>query len=342
MLQLPAMLAAQPSYRVIDLGSLGGDYSVGLAINSNGQVTGYSTTTAGHTHAFLYSNGVMTDLGTLGGTESYGRSINEVGQIVGDSLLSGSSITATDFSRAFSYNGSSLIDLGTLGADRSSAYGINASGQITGWSSISGDVFPNWSTRPFLYSGDSMHSLPSVIGVGRAINANGQVAGGAYLWTPNTPNGITGFSTSLGSLGGATEAVAINSLGQVVGVATTGTGSYHAFLYSGGAINDLGGPVSSDISAGMGINDLGQIVATSDVAMLYGAGQWTNLNSLIDAGSGWELTRATGINNNGWITGKGTIGGAEHGYLLIPVPEPSVFLLFAMGCITLRQLVWRN
>lgn len=123
-----AAVDAVPSYTVIDLGSLGGDYSVGLDINDAGQVTGYSTLPSGHTHAFLHSAGVMIDLGTLGGTESYGRSINNAGRVVGSSLLSGSSITTTDFDHAFLYSGGPLMDLGTLGGNGSQAYGINGSG----------------------------------------------------------------------------------------------------------------------------------------------------------------------------------------------------------------------
>jgi uncharacterized membrane protein len=83
----------------------GGGYTVGLAINNNGQVTGYSSIaktilsggccggcypggphnpcTTHPTHAFLWSNGTMTDLGTLGGNYSQGLSINLSGQVVG-------------------------------------------------------------------------------------------------------------------------------------------------------------------------------------------------------------------------------------------------------------------
>jgi uncharacterized membrane protein len=76
-------------YTVTDLGDLGGGISNGLALNANGQVTGYSYTGKEFQvtcppqrygqpkqcfehiyHAFLWSNGTMTDLGTLGGTSA--------------------------------------------------------------------------------------------------------------------------------------------------------------------------------------------------------------------------------------------------------------------------------
>src|SRR5947207_13764045 len=58
------------------LGTLGGSYSIGYGVNATGQVTGYSATSGGLGHAFLYSGSSMQDLGTLGGTSSQGNGIN--------------------------------------------------------------------------------------------------------------------------------------------------------------------------------------------------------------------------------------------------------------------------
>ena len=44
-----------------------------------------------------------------------------------------------------------------------------------------------------------------------------------------------------------------------------------------------------------------------------------NLNNLLPAGSGWTLTRATDINNDGFITGFGTNGSGDvRAFLLTP------------------------
>jgi probable HAF family extracellular repeat protein len=67
----------------VDLGTLGGTISVAFGINARGQVTGYSTTMIGTSHAFLWENGIMTDLGTLGGFSSIGKGINFWGEVVG-------------------------------------------------------------------------------------------------------------------------------------------------------------------------------------------------------------------------------------------------------------------
>ena len=55
------------SYRLTDLGTLGGGFSTGAAINASGQVTGFSNTADGSTHHFLWDGTRMQDLGTLAG-----------------------------------------------------------------------------------------------------------------------------------------------------------------------------------------------------------------------------------------------------------------------------------
>ena len=66
-----------------DLGTLGGTFSEGVAINDSGQVTGSSVTADGEFHAFLWDGTRMQDLGTLGGTHSDGTAINASGQVTG-------------------------------------------------------------------------------------------------------------------------------------------------------------------------------------------------------------------------------------------------------------------
>ena len=74
---------AADRFTVIDLGTLGGTHSYGLAINNRGQVTGYSSLPGdAETHAFLYSNGVMTDIHPAGWRWSIATGLNEQGQIV--------------------------------------------------------------------------------------------------------------------------------------------------------------------------------------------------------------------------------------------------------------------
>ena len=73
-----------PAYELIDLGSLGGKYGEATAVNSLGQVAGWSKIDEDDDHAFLWDveNGIR-DLGTIGGARSYAYDINDKGWIVG-------------------------------------------------------------------------------------------------------------------------------------------------------------------------------------------------------------------------------------------------------------------
>jgi len=86
-----------------DLGSLAGPEYASYAtdINNNGDVVGYSGSTAGVTHAFLYTGGIMTDLnlsiangctvviGCSGWNLEYALGMNLAGEIFGTGLLNG-------------------------------------------------------------------------------------------------------------------------------------------------------------------------------------------------------------------------------------------------------------
>jgi probable HAF family extracellular repeat protein len=113
---------------------------------------------------------------------------------------------------------------------------------------------------------------------------------------------------------GAGYANAINNSGQVVGAIAgyTNTGDYytHAFLYAAGQLTDLG-TLGGPNSAAYGINNLGDVVGTSNAnpgdfnstqAFIYTSGQM----SAIQFGSGIsDGTTAYGINDSRLIVGGG-------------------------------------
>src|SRR5580698_7774107 len=115
---------AQQQYTAIDIGTFGGTYIEGFAINAKGEITGYASTAGNDTYyAFLYSDGTLTNIGTAGSSETAGTAINTIGQIAGYSLSNGYS----GF-HAVLYSSGKMTDLGTLGGSTSSAAGINDSG----------------------------------------------------------------------------------------------------------------------------------------------------------------------------------------------------------------------
>jgi hypothetical protein len=86
------------------------------------------------------------------------------------------------------------------------------------------------------------------------------------------------------------------------------------------------------MSGAASINERGQIVGYAGRAVLWQDGVAVDLNSLIPAGSGWELISAASINADGYIVGWGRLEGRQQPYLLSPedvssgnVPEPKLF-----------------
>jgi probable HAF family extracellular repeat protein len=162
---------------------------------------------------------------------------------------------------------------------------LNDNGQLTGNHRPPGALLPH----AFLYNTGPMDlgTLP-VLGassstLGISINASGQVAGnavGAQTQHSFLSSGST--LTDLGFLpGGApySAATGINTSGQVTGYAfSTSTGNYaadfalrHAYLYSNGALTDLGTLQPGGYSYGTAINDSGKIVGGASAPVPAGA-----------------------------------------------------------------------
>ena len=196
--------------------------------------------------------------------------------------------------------------------------GINVSGQVTGTDS---------NLSAFLYSAGQLTDLgafaPGAASAGYGINDAGVIVGTAGTASGDTHAFITNGTTlvDLGTLAGGTTqagyqstAYAINNAGQVVGVSSAANGS-HAFLFSAGALSDLG-TLGGANSVAYSINNSGDVVGTSDLSVtgvthpfLYSGGQLLDLNSLLVASdASAALTDANFINDNGWILVEGGSG----------------------------------
>ena len=323
-------------YFITDIGTLGGTQSFALGINDVGQVFGTSWITGDATqHAFLYQNGTMADIGDLVITLA-GGALNNSGQIAAGFTLNGvirpaiydsetglitiipalGGVSSSGFSgvvrainnrskavgfayidsrttHAFSHRNGVTRDIGSLGGS-SYASGINDSGTIVGASTDASNGF----AHAFVYSAGQMRDID--------------------------PFGDPTFTKSL------SVASDVNDAGTVVGYFLDQTdGAIHSFLYDGeNFINiGLGGSPETNASA---INNHGQVVGVHLVldartnlyklhAFLYEGERITDLNALTLSQSGWELTWAFDINNNGQIVGYGVLNNNFRAFLLTPV-----------------------
>ena len=267
------------------------------AINNNDEIVGYGTVPANNNrwHALRYSNGTVQDLTPSRSYHCVANSINNLGQVAGYGSpevfieiafghgFQPDGITFNQSKDAFLITGGVMKDLGTIDGDNySEAYGVNDSGLVVGSSWAS-------SQHAFSYSDDGpMIDLDDTLGgndysVAYGVNNHGQVTGVAY-------NGFiydtdTDQTTDLGALGdpdNISTGFGINNSGVTVGtVYINSMGDNHAFVYSGGAMQDL--------------------------------------NSLIDPASGWDLQYAMAINDLGQIVGYGiNSSGQTHAFLLNP------------------------
>ena len=241
----------------------------------------------------------VIDLGTLGGNESQAWGINEQGEVVGSSETGDGSV------HAFRYSKGTMRDLGTLGGRTSIARGINNRGQVVGYSETQ-----SGNTHAFLYDG-VMQDLGTLRGgnsFAYGINSQGQVVGGSTITKEGRP-------------------VYREGAGYV----------FRAFLYSNGAMRDLGTLAGRDetLAVAYGINDRGQVVGYSEIpldtsigvagyhAFLYSDGSMRDLGTL-RGNFGWQSnvkikssyekrSVAYGINEQGEVVGYSVVAATDPG-----------------------------
>ena len=246
-------------------------------------------------------------------------------------------------------------NLGTFGLNWSKAFGINTAGQVVGRSEAADGSFHVFMTGP---NGMGMTDL-GTLGEGprwaKAINASGQVAGSYYDSSSYTHAFITGPNgagmTELGTSDEVwSEGNAINTSGQVAGYYFSPHVYSHATITGPNGANrtDLGtlGEPWFDSNAN-GINDVGQVVGSSDTSVpgILGPGPThafitgpngmgvTDLNSLIHLPTGVVLTDAVAINNMGQVIALANVG---------VVPEPESYALMLAGLALIGVIVWRQ
>ena len=272
--------------------------------------------------AFLWQNGVMTQLPTLGGTNASWGAINNRGEVAGIAensymdpecpdvvAVNGTGPQVLDFEAVIWGPGPGEIrELPPLPGDTvGMAFGINDHGQAVGTSgTCANTVLPGFAAGPHAVRWERDGSVHDLGNLGGTVNT--------------------------AVLGVGTAAFFINNQGQVAGVsALPGNETFHAFLWTRQrGMQDLGTLPGDVNSAGLGINNRGEVVGASvggDGNPLTGSpraffrqsGVMSDLNALVQNNPPLYLLTAFAINDSGEIAGFGvTSGGDIHGFLATP------------------------
>ena len=308
---------------ITDIGApgLGGPNSGAFGVNERGQASGLAETPNSDpngedfcgfgTHlvclAFLWRGGVMTPLPTLGGNNGEAGQINNRGEVAGNAENTTLDPTCPPTGpqmfqeKPVIWKNGGVEELPTFGDDPDGwAFGINDRGQVVGASGICSTLNPD--TGVYILS---RHAL--LWEKGQAVDLG--TLGGTGTFGP-------------GNIGGE-----INNRGQVVGTSDlAGDTTFHAFLWTKETgIQDLQTLPGDLASAGLGINDRGDVVGVSfdasfnPRAFLRRNGVVVDLNNLILPDSALYLLFAHGINSRGEIIGFGVNRAGEvHGFLATP------------------------
>ncbi len=285
---LPDVLSAQ-SFRILDLGTLGGASSAANALDDNNTVVGWSEALSGQRHAFSSCPTCeMHDLGHLpGGSTSSAAAISSNGHyIVGFSGINEFGIPFEQITQGFILsndilNNNAMLSVGALYCPCtfntrygfSEAHAVNDQGEVAGHSET---VRGRQIVHAFLWKDGVLEDIGNGAGdrsvsSANALNNASQIAGDltdsgtpeparrAFLWQ-------NGSRQNLGVLPGhrASSALGINDDGMVVGWSGNHDGSSPtAFLWHQGIMQNLGYLPGDSNSRAVSINNVGQIVGIS-------------------------------------------------------------------------------
>jgi len=313
--QLGAQERASPSrYRVIDLGTLGGTFSVGNTINNLGWVMGGSNEAGDVVQlATLWLPGKQVPLGRLGGPSSdvLWPVKNDFGLISGvtengkpDPLGETFScpvfgLTSGNSCIAFAWRNDKMTALPGLGGNNSIGGGDNNRGQIVGWAETAArdPTCAGTSSPPFV----QFLQFEAVIW---------EMDDGHWRVRQLAP-----FPSDVDA-----AAVAINDAGQVVGIsglcsiAIGGYSAIHALLWENGTPIDMGNLGGHGWNTPGAINNHGVAAGFANqpndvsggvLAFLPEAFTWTKQGGMVDIGRLPDdaISEATDINDAGQVIG---------------------------------------
>ncbi len=297
-------------YTIHDLG-MPGVYSVALDLNSDGVAVGFSTPAAGTSTAFRQvAGGGPEPLPDVGGGNTTATGINAAGQIAlfgptagvfGAFRLGSGAASATNLDPA---------------SPLSRTYGIDASGRVVGYSLLDGSL------KAVRWNGTATQVIVGSTGTFSAAfgtSDSGEIIVGssgmeAFAWT--TGGGYAALPLPAG--GSMASALSANNAGDVVGYSVAASFAGTLWPANSAPVVLDGFEQASDVNAHRQVVGFGRTVAGDERALLWQDGVTIDLNSVLEPGSGWVLTRANAINDAGQIVGEGEFGGLHRGFLLTP------------------------
>ncbi|HKW30982.1 MAG TPA: PEP-CTERM sorting domain-containing protein [Verrucomicrobiae bacterium] len=248
-------------------------------------------------------------------------------------IVSSSGNSITGYSQSFLYDGSTYTTLSDPGAITYStyAYGVSGNDIVGYYHSASGST-----DQGFLYDGSTYTTLsvPGAVNT-EAYGISGNDVVGFYSTTSPFHQGFLydGSSYTTLNVPGALNTDANGISGNNIVGDYTISGNQYGFLYNGITYTTLSVPGALKTQAfGISGNDI--------VGTYFGAFD----NSIVDQGflydgSSYTALRVPGATQT-WaygISGNDIVGYYEdsqsdyHGFLAVPVPEPSVLALLAVG-----------
>jgi uncharacterized membrane protein len=275
-------------------------FNIPNAVNNNGVVAGTAASTffGSSPLPILWKNNTAIPLPLPGG-QTLGRanSLNDAETAVGS--VNGGSL---EQAAVFTESGSNVMTQ-TMpnGGVLNTAFGINNAGRI----------------------------------VGQALDPNNAAVTSGFFIDPGDPT-----ATDIGALTGlghnSAIAFGVSSNGKITGSSSlnSGSGAMPFLFVEGDGMTQVPLPAGTTTGQGRGVNADGWVVGNSSAAtsipFLYDGTQSYRLHDLIVNLGSWDLVSGTSnaafsISDNGVITGRGLLNGAVTGYVMVPVPEPTLF-----------------
>lgn len=229
---------------------------------------------------------------------------------------------------------SAAQDLGTLG-NASQAFGISPNGTVVGEFDT-----PSGEHRAFIWTSKTgMTQLPSPAGSTEdwafSVNDPGQAVGYSNIPSQNAFLWANGVAYNLGTLtgsDGASVALGINRIGQVVGSSTApgpfGPQGLHATLWvpnvtngTTGTMYDLGTLEVGGYSRASAVNDAGQVVGSASMGGTEHAFLWTpnaangTVGTMVDLDPSGTDSHAFGLNDRGDVVGQHAVTGGVGAFI---------------------------